>query len=301
IIVIIILAAAVILTLNKNNPIENAKEATFKSNIANMQSELNIYLSKKISEGLGEYKTELLSANKEYLIYNNVQEKDKTIKDVLSSIKNHELKDFAIISGKLRYIGVDNKKIDWAISAIDRIENAKIQEVSQDSNTITLKNTKAGELKDFKIYGNSVQNGIPTPENPVKIESLGENGEIGIKSNKNNLLPYSNFAKTNTDIWKENQNVSVSQGIDYYQVIYKQNTSTPGIIWLKPPSFLELGKTYTISANVKGINTNYINFGVFGMPITFSNLSKTEFKTISSTFNFSGYTQDFLALVGWRT
>ena len=48
IIVIIILAAAVILTITKNNPVSSAKEATFKEDIASIQDELSMYISKKI-------------------------------------------------------------------------------------------------------------------------------------------------------------------------------------------------------------------------------------------------------------
>ena len=50
IIVIIILAAAVILTITKNNPVSSAKEATFKEDMANIQDELSMYLSKKYTE-----------------------------------------------------------------------------------------------------------------------------------------------------------------------------------------------------------------------------------------------------------
>ena len=50
IIVIIILAAAVILTITKNNPVSSAKEATFKEDVAAMQDELSMYLSKKYAD-----------------------------------------------------------------------------------------------------------------------------------------------------------------------------------------------------------------------------------------------------------
>ena len=50
IIVIIILAAAVILTITKNNPVSSAKEATFKEDMANIQDELSIYISKKYTD-----------------------------------------------------------------------------------------------------------------------------------------------------------------------------------------------------------------------------------------------------------
>ena len=50
IIVIIILAAAVILTITKNNPVSSAKEATFKEDMANIQDELSMYISKKYTD-----------------------------------------------------------------------------------------------------------------------------------------------------------------------------------------------------------------------------------------------------------
>ena len=50
IIVIIILAAAVILTITKNNPVSSAKEATFKEDMANIQDELSMFLSKKYTD-----------------------------------------------------------------------------------------------------------------------------------------------------------------------------------------------------------------------------------------------------------
>ena len=44
---IIILAAAVILTLSKNNPIESAREATFKEDVRAFQDELALSISKE--------------------------------------------------------------------------------------------------------------------------------------------------------------------------------------------------------------------------------------------------------------
>lgn len=39
---------------------------------------------------------------------------------------------------------------------------------------ITLQKCKGVDLVDYKIYGNSVQNGTPTPDNPVEIQSVGD-------------------------------------------------------------------------------------------------------------------------------
>lgn len=35
-------------------------------------------------------------------------------------------------------------------------------------------NSKGEDLQDYKIYGESVQNGTPTPSNPIEIESVGD-------------------------------------------------------------------------------------------------------------------------------
>ena len=50
IIVIIILAVAVILSIANNNPIENAKEARFKSDIKTIEEDLNMYTLKKYAD-----------------------------------------------------------------------------------------------------------------------------------------------------------------------------------------------------------------------------------------------------------
>ena len=42
---------------------------------------------------------------------------------------------------------------------------------------ITLQKCKGVDLVDYKIYGDSVQNGTPTPETPIEVESVGEYDE----------------------------------------------------------------------------------------------------------------------------
>ena len=53
IIVVIILAAVVILTISKNNPIKSAKEAKFKEDVRNFQSDLAFTISKQYIESQG--------------------------------------------------------------------------------------------------------------------------------------------------------------------------------------------------------------------------------------------------------
>lgn len=52
---------------------------------------------------------------------------------------------------------------------------------------IKLEESSAGELKDYKIYGESLQNGVPTPETPALISNLGESGNIKMVNYGKNL------------------------------------------------------------------------------------------------------------------
>lgn len=53
-----------------------------------------------------------------------------------------------------------------------------------------LKYSKGKYMKDYEIYGNSVQDGTPSPENPVQIQSVGDFTK--------NLLPYPYISTTKT-------------------------------------------------------------------------------------------------------
>ena len=53
---------------------------------------------------------------------------------------------------------------------------------------LVLKHSKGRKLIDYKIYGNSVQNGTPTPDSPVEIESVGDRTV--------NLIDYHNLSST---------------------------------------------------------------------------------------------------------
>ena len=65
IIVIIILAAVVILTLSKNNPIDSAKEASFKEDARTFQDELAMYISKDYTSKAGQRDNKITSLQEE--------------------------------------------------------------------------------------------------------------------------------------------------------------------------------------------------------------------------------------------
>ena len=108
IIVIIILAAAVILTITKNNPVSSAKEATFKEDMANIQDELSMYISKK-------YTDDPLSFEK-----SNVNLSGDSMVTELPSTKKYKDK-VSVIKGKLVWAGEteNNTEYKWFSEVTD--------------------------------------------------------------------------------------------------------------------------------------------------------------------------------------
>ena len=93
IVVIIILAAAVILSLGKNNPVESARQAQKAQDFANMQTELEMYISTKYANTLGEF-----DKNK----FNVDKTTEPSITEVLKSIEGTKYEDtISIVGGKI--------------------------------------------------------------------------------------------------------------------------------------------------------------------------------------------------------
>ena len=121
---------------------------------------------------------------------------------------------------------------------------------------LTLLNSKGLDLKDYKIYGNSVQNGTPTPSAPVEIESVGEktrnllnpnsvsDENLYISSTNGAVLIPSNTGGT----WRSSDLIPIKGGKTYYLNANNNDASIAGIAWYtKDKSYLS------------GINTTIIN------------------------------------------
>ena len=101
IIVIIILAAVVILTLSKNNPIESAKEATFKEDLRAVQDQVEMFIASRYQKELNDFDKNTLNISGETLVSDfgmPVKYKDKV----------------AVKKGKVIYKGKDEKEKKWA-------------------------------------------------------------------------------------------------------------------------------------------------------------------------------------------
>ena len=108
IIVIIILAAVVILSVSKNNPVESAREATFKEDVQTFRDDLALSISKDYTAKAGQ-RDNKFNADK----YTTGGEADSVYTYIPSFNKKYEGK-FAIVNDELKYAGDEEKEINWS-------------------------------------------------------------------------------------------------------------------------------------------------------------------------------------------
>ena len=104
---------------------------------------------------------------------------------------------------------------------------------------LTLPKCKGVDLVDYKIYGDSVQDGTPTPETPVEIESVGDKTK--------NLFNISKLSFVNSDIiygYIDREDIVIQTTSDYTSNGYIQTEQT-----LSELADLEVGKTYILNFN----------------------------------------------------
>lgn len=90
IIVIVILATSVIITLVKNNPIDNAKKSILLNDLSLFKEELELFKSNKEMESNGKFDPESLEANRFDISYNTKPEGEKgNINTILSTLSRN--------------------------------------------------------------------------------------------------------------------------------------------------------------------------------------------------------------------
>lgn len=99
---------------------------------------------------------------------------------------------------------------------------------------ISLIDSAAKPLKGLRIFGKTTQNGTPTPDAPVPLESVGDGGSVGVTVLGKNLLDMTTHA-------------SYANGI--VEIEYSVGNSFGGAF---VPILAEPGKTYTFSYNFEG-------------------------------------------------
>ena len=153
IIVIIILEAAVILTITKNNPVSSAKEATFKEDVAAMQDELSMYISKKYADNPTSFEKSTVNLSGDDMVTE------------LPSTKKYKDK-VSVIKGKLV----------WAGETENNTEYKWFSEVTDGA-------TKNSE--EWKDTMDDVRDGVPIPKGFTYKEGTKDTGLV-IQDEKGN-------------------------------------------------------------------------------------------------------------------
>ena len=156
IIVIIILAAVVILTITKNNPVSSAKEATFKEDMASIQDELSMYLSKKYTDNPTSFDKSSVNLSGDSMVTE------------LPSTKKYKDK-VSVIKGKLVWAGEteNNTEYKWFSEVTDGATK------------------KSEEWKDTIA---SVEDGVPIPKGFTYKEGTKDTGLVIKDENGNEFV-----------------------------------------------------------------------------------------------------------------
>lgn len=110
----------------------------------------------------------------------------------------------------LGFVNFNNEEMQWIKFNGVTVYEAWEKLIASGVPPLTLLNCKGVDLVDYKIYGNSVQNGTPTPETPIEVESVGDKTDnlYDIKSAvDNDILVYNGdntytFTKTSSRFTK---------------------------------------------------------------------------------------------------
>lgn len=269
IIVLLILAGAGInVAINADGLTEKAEEATYKHLVSTMQEELTLYIAQKQLEELGVFEKNKLNANAQTLIYNGEEQENKTIKDILTGCPEAMLQNYAIVNGELKYIGNDSQEYEWFASTMYNKEDVALATKESETGRITLEGTIDGYIEDYTIYGETIQNGIPSPSEEAVIESVGENGTIEIISYGKNLLKGTNTLDKNDEVFSINGQIQTDE---LYNECYTLKTNNAWYGYRI--NFSKIAKrvgikagdivTYSIWAKLDGIPINDSTYSVY--------------------------------------
>lgn len=189
------------------------------------------------------------------------------------------------VQGALNELVTNLGNID---SVLDNVEIVK----TASGSVINVSDSADYRLLGLKLYGKSVQDGTPTPESPVEIESVGDGGNITTQVRGTNLFffPDSNVVRngvtfetsggivkisgTSTAESNIGSNLSISTGTYYvsgnvsgviFRVVYRYSSDDDYTYCNAPSSFTLTGPPYEIFAQILVLAGNTVNATIYPM------------------------------------
>ena len=181
--------------------------------------------------------------------------------------------------------------VNWGITHSDKTGSAEGVPLVMES---CVNNKK---MKQFEVYGNSVQDGTPTPENPIEVESVGEfDADVGkykvpvVVKGKNIFNPTvvsaSSIRTTGSPVTKNSYGTTIDS-IDFTdnkvvvtQVAnesYSDAAYQNGYIFFEIPE-LVIGKTYVVSFDLNILDNplNVTNMVMYALNTPIGTVSVTS-------------------------
>jgi hypothetical protein len=154
---------------------------------------------------------------------------------------------------------------------------------------ITLEKCKGANLVDYKIYGNSVQDGTPTPETPIEVESVGDY----VETEKKYKIPVKvsptlyNFNLENIDYITYNSGATSRYGFDLG--VLEEGKYTFDFEYETRPTYVGLVKEVDEKTTSEYITTTAT--GRDETPFTFTSDGVTHFYIIFMSSTIKNLTQ----------
>jgi len=193
-------------------------------------------------------------------------------------------------------------KMDIISEVNEFIADGNTYESASGALPLALQNSTGDYLADYKIYGNSIQNGTPSPTNPVEVQSVGEktknlfdeslmleNSQVTKSSEgfinagyPTNYGPGSLLVKNLKKVLKPNVTYTLSRDMIGY------TTAASGSIWIRDTSatIVSVGygngvKSVTFSLTQEQIDsiTNVYIYGLTATPTTYKYIQLEEGST----------------------
>ncbi len=186
-----------------------------------------------------------------------------------------------ILSSIYSHGDTDLDAYERAYTAI-RKKNAQIlTETIENSFSLELTKTFTANVENLKIYGNSVQNGTPSPTNPVEVQSMGDKTSNLADLTKIQISTSTPHVTYNYDNFKSNLELTSTPGEYDYTYITDQNLG------------LEIGKTYYYGGDIvvsgkQTKNNTVVAFGLTDSTYTAHTFTKDGTKNVQGTFTYTG-------------
>ena len=217
-IIVLLLLAGVSITMltGENSIITKANEVAFKTKIASYEEEVEIYIAKNELES---------SDGTDVMIPNCISGTDSdedtvTIKDVIKGISDQDAEKYAVIDGKLVYLGeIDENQKSWLEDSNVEISNGinisvnpnsstNTQEVNIDINVEHYLNVEINTIKYLWLDNNSQIDKNDSQWDSAQVYNEDNKITVSLDNNKKYLHIYAEDIKNNTKVY-------VSEGFNW--------------------------------------------------------------------------------------